>query len=79
MNNEVVEAFLVPVEVFGAEGGYGLMDAVQSWSDCNRAEGHIYRLDDTDQQYRVPGETLKVWANRKELDAFKERFFNGND
>jgi hypothetical protein len=49
---------LVPVEVFGADEedchdcgavirtGYGLMDAVSAWSDCNRAIGKIYRVDD---------------------------------
>lgn len=47
----LVKMRLVPVGVFGTNGcgdpdcehckknsGYGLMDAVSSWSDCNRAE-----------------------------------------
>jgi hypothetical protein len=51
---------LVPVEVFGTDQccyhgsqdeacdsrGYGLSDAVPAWSDCNRARGRIYRVDD---------------------------------
>lgn len=56
----VVRLTLVPVEVFGADEedcrscgnvirfGYGLCDAVSAWSDCNRAIGHIYRVDDVD-------------------------------
>lgn len=50
--------------------GYGLCDAVSAWSDCNRAEGHIFRFDDTDPQYREAGETLTVWVRRDEYEAF---------
>jgi hypothetical protein len=54
----LVRIRLVPVEVFGADEeqcrgcgedvltGYGLMDAVSAWSDCNRAIGRIYRVED---------------------------------
>lgn len=59
MADDLVPLTLVPVEVFGGEPdddtwGYGLMDAVPAWSDCNRADGRIYRVDDTDPQYRKP-------------------------
>ena len=27
---------------------YGLSDATSAWSDCNRADGHIFRIDDVD-------------------------------
>ncbi len=54
--------------------GYGLMDAVQSWSDCNRAGGQIYRVDDCDPQYREPGETVTIYVPRDSLDWFKRRF-----
>jgi hypothetical protein len=53
---------------------YGLMDAVQSWSDCNRADGHIYRVDDTDPQYREPGETVTVYVPRAMLPWFQKRW-----
>jgi hypothetical protein len=29
------------------ESCYGLADATSAWSDCNRADGHIFRVDDT--------------------------------
>ena len=61
---------LVPVEVFGAEDGYGLSDAVSAWSDCNRAIGHIYRVDDRDPQYRKPGETVEIFVRQADLPFF---------
>lgn len=57
--------------------GYGLMDAVQAWSDCNRAAGHIFRFDDTEPKYRLPGDTLTVWVKRSEYEAFAARNFGG--
>lgn len=77
---------LVPVEVFGGdcdchtrrpgsgcEGwGYGLMDAVEPWSDCNRAEGRIYRVDD--QARRRAGDTVTVYVARQDLGWFKREF-----
>lgn len=76
--SDVIALRLVPVSVFGSEGcmegcdhckehaGHGLMDAVSSWSDCNRAEGHIFRFDDID---RADAETLTitVYIPRSEL------------
>lgn len=61
---------LVPVEVFGAEDGYGLCDAVSAWSDCNRADGHIYRVDDGDPQYREPGQTVEIFVREADLPFF---------
>jgi hypothetical protein len=85
---EEIEVRLVPVEVFGAgcddpahedQTGYGLCDAVQAWSDCNRAEGHIYRFDDGTEEWRIPGETLRIRANREEYEAFASRFWGDRD
>ena len=62
---------LVPVEVFGMAcddhpqpkpAAWGLMDAVEPWSDCNRADGQIYRVEDIPNAHRDPGETVRVWV-----------------
>lgn len=54
--------------------GYGLCDAVQAWSDCNRANGQIYRVDDTEPRYRKHGETVRVWVADKDLPFFDKKF-----
>lgn len=54
--------------------GYGLSDAVEAWSDCNRAEGHIYRVDDTDPDHRQPGETVRIFVSKADLPWFEKRF-----
>lgn len=87
--DDLVPITLVPVEVFGGDcdcheesdkagdcagWSYGLMDAVQSWSDCNRASGRIYRVDDTEPQYREPGETITVYVPAGSLPWFERRF-----
>ncbi len=90
---------LVPVEVFGGDGcgdtacahckehaGFGLMDAVQAWSDCNRAEGMIYRVEDaplsergrdTDPErsgrYREPGDTMVIYVRPEDVAWFERR------
>jgi hypothetical protein len=87
---ELVPVSLVPVEVFGADEedcnecgttvkcGYGLMDAVQAWSDCNRAIGRIYRVDDGyAQPYRDAGDTVTVYVKRSDLPWFEKRFGEG--
>ena len=86
----LVRVRLVPVEVFGAdeedcEGcgetvrfGYGLMDAVQAWSDCNRAIGRIFRKDDDfTEGYRTPGDTITVYVPRSEMAKFEKRYGDG--
>lgn len=78
---------LVPVVVFGAgcvehcpgedndcRPVYGLMDAVQAWSDCNRAEGHLYRVNDTNPEHRRPGDTVEIFVRRKDLPWFQKTF-----
>ena len=78
---------LVPVEVFGAEDedcpscpatvrfGYGLMDAVSAWSDCNRAIGHIFRKDDDyTEGYREPGDTITVYVPQSQVALFERRY-----
>lgn len=90
MPDDLVPLALVPVEVFGAncachdeldlrgaactESGFGLSDAVSAWSDCNRAEGHIYRVDDTDPDHRLPGETIRIFVSKADLPWFEKRF-----
>lgn len=94
-DGELVRLVLTPVEVFGADecehpgcedprcpgGGYGLMDAVgPGWSDCNRARGRIYRVEDLaalgqreflvddGQQARV-----EVWVRAEDVPFFGRR------
>lgn len=57
--------------------GYGLSDAVQGWSDCNRADGRIYRVDETDPKYREPGETVTVYVPRVSLSWFEKHWGEG--
>lgn len=76
MADEWVTVRLVPVEVFGADDGYGLCDAVSSWSDCNRAEGFIFRADDIDRvnqgdgQAEVDARCVSVRVLRSDLHKF---------
>lgn len=57
--------------------GYGLSDAVSAWSDCNRATGRIYRVDDVEEQYRLPGETVTIYVPRASLSFFERVFGDG--
>lgn len=57
--------------------GYGLMDAVSSWSDCNRASGRIYRVDEPG--HREPGETVTVYVPVESLPWFERRFGDNPD
>lgn len=52
--------------------GYGIMDAVSPWSDCNRAIGHIYRIDDAD--YRYSGENIEIFVNKNDLSFFEKEW-----
>jgi hypothetical protein len=83
----LVKVKLVPVEVFGADVehcrkcgeevpfGYGLMDAVPAWSDCNRALGRIYRADEASSKpYREPGDTITVYVPESEMAKFQQRY-----
>lgn len=84
----LVRVRLVPVEVFGADEeecrscgelvrfGYGLMDAVSAWSDCNRAIGKIYRLDDhpdvsNDERDR---DCITVYVPQSEMAKFERQY-----
>ena len=80
----LVAVTLVPVEHFGAdeehcecgrvvECGMGLMDAVSAWSDCNRAIGRIYRVDDL-PQHREPGDTITAYVPQSEMAKLGKRF-----
>jgi hypothetical protein len=88
---DLVAVRLVPVEVFGTSEccehgynddncpsiGFGLSDAVSSWSDCNRAAGRIYRIDD--QVHREPGETITVWVPREQIAWFEQVWSSATD
>lgn len=83
------EIELVPVEVFGTNDccqhgpdtsceskGYGLCDAVEAWSDCNRAIGRIYRREDVAVP-RAPGDSIRVLVRAEDLPFFDRRFGDG--
>jgi hypothetical protein len=78
----LVPITLVPVQVFGTECdtcekdvGYGLMDAVSAWSDCNRAHGRIYRVDDAfSAPYREPDDVITVYVPESRVAWFEKRF-----
>jgi hypothetical protein len=73
--DDLVKVTLVPVEVFGADSGYGLVDAVSAWSDCNRAVGHIYRRDEeANVPHRNPDDVITVYVPRSELPKFDRKF-----
>jgi len=72
--DNLVPLTLVPVEVFGEDDGYGLMDAVSAWSDCNRAEGRIYRVEDFSPAYRLPGESVQVWVRQEDVEFFQKNW-----
>lgn len=74
---------LVPIEIFGQQCdhpahtgysepfGYGLMDAVTAWSDCNRAYGHMFRLDEASlHECRNPEDTIKILCTEEQAQKF---------
>lgn len=91
--DRLVPLTLVPVEVFGGcdhpgchdqceTFGYGLSDAVgPGYSDCNRAEGRIYRVEDLTslgqpEHFIDDGEQVRVqiWIREQDAEFFKHRF-----
>lgn len=80
---------LVPVEVFGGDcdchfahdhddnpcsgWGYGLCDAVDGMSDCNRAVGQIYRRDENESP-REMGNAILVWVAPEQAALFDTVF-----
>ena len=78
---------LVPVEIFGLmcddhpedrPVSWGMMDAVSSWSDCNRADGKIYRVDESDSElHREPGETVEIWVRDDQVAFFSKTWGEG--
>lgn len=71
--DDLVELHLVPVEVFGTES-YGLSDAVSSWSDCNRAVGKIYRVDDIDDRAGKGRITVPIYVKKQDLPFFEKKW-----
>lgn len=74
---------LVPVEVFGAECDahpepvpviLGLCDAVSAWSDCNRAWGSIFRLDDIASRGDAEANTVRIWVPESEYDKLLKKW-----
>lgn len=88
-NEVLVPVTLIPVEIFGTECdheahrgdpvpfSYGLSDAVSSWSDCNRAIGHIYRVDDMPPGSRLPGESITIHVTAEQAEWLKKRWGDG--
>jgi hypothetical protein len=87
---ELARITLVPVEVFGADEedcrdcggtikfGYGLMDAVPAWSDCNRAIGRVYRVEDMEgRNTDGAAECITVYVPKSELPKFEKRHGDG--
>ena len=88
MSEDLTRIWLVPVEVFGGCDhpgceddrcwSFGLADAVSAWSDCNRAEGRIYRVEDLGDgdgaKYREPGEVLALDVTPAQLAWFQRRW-----
>lgn len=74
----LVKVVLVPVETFPGECSkcqtevtYGLMDAVSSWSDCNRAVGHIYRrAAEHEIEWFAPEDVITVYVPESEIGKF---------
>lgn len=57
---------------------YGLSDAVAAWSDCNRAAGHIYRVDDIRGSRSCgPDETVTVRVAAGQLPFFQKCWGDG--
>lgn len=71
---DLVPVRLVPVEVFGEEDGYGFMDAVPAWSDCNRADGKIFRLDDLDNRMDGEQNTIEIFVTKENLKKLQTHF-----
>lgn len=79
---------LVPVQVFGGCGhsdeeghdpfcekwSYGFMDAVSSWSDCNRARGHIFRVEDLGPISDPDRHTIQIEVDEADLWFFKKNW-----
>ncbi len=68
-NEKYVKLRLVPVDVYGSD--FGLSDAVDPWSDCNRAVGHIYRVEDIKGR---TGETVEVLVKKTDMPFFDKCF-----
>jgi hypothetical protein len=88
----LVRVTLVPVQVFGADEencpgcgeivrcGYGLMDAVSAWSDCNRAIGHIYRREDMEgRNAEGAAGCITVYVPQSEMAKFERRYGDSFD
>jgi hypothetical protein len=91
----LVPLVLVPIEPFGGDcehpgcddpdhrEGIGLCDAVgPGWSDCNRAYGRIYRVEDLDpvaDHMEFEGEQVRVQVlvREQDLEFFKRQFQDG--
>lgn len=67
----MVALTLIPVEVFGSNS-YGLCDAHPYGSDCNRAEGYIYRAEDHHGPAR-PGWQATIYVRTEDLPFFNTR------
>jgi hypothetical protein len=68
---ELLQVILVPVGVFGEKEVYGLCDEVGGESDCNRADGKIYRKADDDEDWSgFSDDVIHVYVPESELHKF---------
>lgn len=79
--NKLVKVTLVPVEIHAecntceTETSIGLSDAASPYSDCNRAVGHIYRLDESQRGiYRDSEDVITIYVPQGELSKFNRNF-----
>jgi hypothetical protein len=83
--------YLTPVEVFGAEGevcrncgeltpgGYGLCDATSPWSDCNRAIGHIFRVEESPLGGNPENVSIRVMVDVDDLPKLRAWYGSPSD
>ena len=74
----LVPVRLIPVEFFcedqcdecEAALAYGICDATEGYSDCNRAYNKLLRYEDSPQNKRVTDDTILVWVSAEEREKF---------
>jgi len=82
---KLLKCRLVPVEVFGddecdsceAPVGWGLMDAVVGYSDCNSANGMIFRFDNNTVRREIDPDgdtTITVYVPESEIPKLAKRW-----
>jgi hypothetical protein len=52
--------------------GYGLMDATSAWSDCNRADGHLFRVDDITSTNNPERVRIAIYVPADQMSALED-------